>query len=252
MLKDNYRLKNNEVVTLIPVGDVHIGSSQFNEEFFEYWRSVVSKIKKNKRIYLMGDMLESASKNVGNSAFSTNMSVNDQKEYLIDILKPFKEDIVVYVIGNHENRISNEFNFDMVSDIARELGIESGHQYFDSFQINDEVFDVMVRHGKGSSGQRHLAMGKLERNTANVKANLYMEGHCHRCMWWNNLVRTSKGIERKYYAYTGAFLNYDGYPDSMYLPVEPPAFQTISINKNMRVKSTSYYCDICCPEIEFM
>lgn len=145
MLKDNYRLKNNEVVTIIPVGDVHIGSSQFNEEFFEYWESIVSKIKKNRRIYLMGDLLESASKTVGNSAFSTNMSVNDQKEYLIDILSPLKKDIVVYVIGNHENRISNEFNFDMVGDIARELGIESGHQYFDSFQINGEIFDVIEK-----------------------------------------------------------------------------------------------------------
>ena len=53
MLKEKYRLKNNEVVTLIPVGDVHIGSSQINEENFEYWEGIVSKIKKNRRMYLM-------------------------------------------------------------------------------------------------------------------------------------------------------------------------------------------------------
>ena len=96
MLKDEYALKNDEVVNIIPVGDTHIGSSQFNEEFLEYWLETVNKIKINRRIYLMGDMLESASKSVGNSAYNTNMSLEDQKAYLMDILNPLKEDIVGY------------------------------------------------------------------------------------------------------------------------------------------------------------
>lgn len=252
MLKKKYKLKNNEIVSIIPMGDAHIGSYQFNEEFFEYWESVVSKIKKNRRIYLMGDLLESASKKVGDSAFSTNMTLDDQKAYLMDILKPLKDDIVVYCQGNHENRLNNDYNFNIAKDIARELDIEACNQYIDSFKVNDFDFDIMVRHGKGSSSRRDLAMGKLEKNTTNIEADLYLEGHNHRCMWWNSLIRNKDGIKRKYYGYTGSFLNYEGYVDSMYLPIEPPAFMTININQNRIVKSNQYFCDEMTPHIKFM
>lgn len=525
MLKEKYKLKGNEVVSIIPVGDIHIGSNEFNEEFLEYWESVINKIKKNRRIYLMGDLLESASKKVGNSAFNTNMSLDDQKAYLLDILKPLKDDIVTYCQGNHEcfdeeteilsdkgwinykelnkdttlitynvnegiveqqkpisiykkyvekelyhlygedidllvtkhhrfyireddsynvytlngllnrrmfdiptsslnlnqdykinnimlkligyylgaklcgnrrivfnytdelytflvdnlvnitlnknknyigmeyesfeeiftinelnmfsrnqiidvmlnikdyinddrpysydenilgllqilalknnftisindnvilikldknedtikdiekefykgviycattpndtlivrrnnkiaitgnSRLSNDYNYNIVNDVSRELGIKSCNQMIDNFKINDFDFNVMVRHGRGSSSRRDLAMGRLVRVTQNIEADLYLEGHNHRLMFFDEISRTGEGIKRKYYGYTGAFLNYDGYPDMMYLPVEPPAFQTITVNKNKRVKNTPYYCDICCPEIEFL
>ena len=242
MIKKKYKLKKGEV-NIIPLGDTHIGSSQFNEEFFEYWLSVVDSIKKNRRIYLMGDLLESASKKVGNSAFNTKLSLDDQKAYLMDILTPLKDDIVSYCIGNHEARLVKDYNFNIVKDICRELEIPFFNQGIDTFKVNDFDFDVLTRHGKGSTGKRHLAMGKLERQTNDIEADLYLEGHNHRCMWWNTLVRNKNGLKRKYYGYTGAFLNYDGYPDSMYLPIEPPAFQIITVNGDRVVKSNQYYCD---------
>ena len=60
------------------------------------------------------------------------------------------------------------------------------------------------------------------------------------------------GLHRKYYGYTGSFLSYGGsYAESMYLDVEPPAYQTISINKNKRIKFNQHFCDLV-TDIKFM
>ena len=107
------------------------------------------------------------------------------------------------------------------------------------------LYKVFTRHGKGTSGQRHLSMGKLERATNNIQADIYLEGHNHRLLAWNKFYIDKEGLHRKYYGYTGAFLSYGGsYAESMYLDVEPPAYQTISINKNKRIKFNQHFCDL--------
>lgn len=243
-MRNQYALSSNETVNIIAVGDFHIGSSEFNYDFFDYMLKQIKKLK-NRRIYLMGDLLESASKNVGNSSFHTHMSLEDQKAYLLDNLEPFKEDIIGVCVGNHEARLIKEFDFNVVADIARELECLWYNQRIDTFKINEHTIDVFTRHGKGTSGQRHLAMGKLERNTNNIQADIYLEGHSHRLLAWNKFYVDKEGLHRKYYGYTGAFLNYGGsYAEAQYLDVEPPAYQTISINKNKRVKFNQHFCDL--------
>ena len=79
--QNQYALSSNETINLIPIGDFHIGSSQFNYEFFEHMLKQIKKLK-NRRIYLMGDLLESASKHVGNSSFHTHMSLEEQNSVL--------------------------------------------------------------------------------------------------------------------------------------------------------------------------
>ena len=201
------------------------GSSEFNYEFFDYMLKQIKKLK-NRRIYLMGDLLESASKNVGNSSFHTHMSLEEQKAFLLENLEPFKDDIIGLCVGNHEARLIKEFDFNVVADIARELGCKWYNQHIDTFKINEHAIDVFTRHGKGTSGQ-------------------YLEGHNHRLLAWNKFYIDKEGLHRKYYGYTGAFLSYGGsYAESMYLDVEPPAYQTISINKNKRIKFNQHFCDL--------
>ena len=170
--QNQYALSSNETVNIIAIGDFHIGSSEFNYEFFDYMLKQIKKLK-NRRIYLMGDLLESASKNVGNSSFHTHMSLEEQKEFLLKSLGPFQEDIIGICVGNHEARLIKEFDFNVVADIARELGCQWYNQNIDRFKINEHTIDVFTRHGKGTSGQRHLSMGKLERSTNNIQADIY-------------------------------------------------------------------------------
>ena len=69
-MKSNYKLRGNEKVYILPISDLHIGSEQFNEDYFQHMLDTVDNIKQDKRIYLCGDLLESASKQVGNTSSS--------------------------------------------------------------------------------------------------------------------------------------------------------------------------------------
>lgn len=247
MVKTNYRLRGNEKVYILPLSDLHIGSQQFNEDYFQYALDTIDAIQQDKRIYLCGDLLESASKQVGNSSFTTNMTLDDQIEYTINMLKPYKKDIVFSCIGNHEARLVKEFDLDINKIIARALDIPYGNQVMDQIKINGEPFNIYAAHGKGSSAHHHTAQSKMIRDTQHIDANLMMHGHNHRCDHFSTpgLRFTEEGrrIARKHYVFTGSFLRYNGYAEAMQLPILPEAFIQLSINKEMRVRSTQFNID---------
>lgn len=242
-MQNEYALKSKEVVNVIAIGDFHIGSKQFNKDFFKQMLKQIKDLPR-KRIYLMGDCLELASKNVGDSAFQTECSVEEQREYFINNIKPFSDDIVGYCMGNHEYRLNKEYGYNIVKDMCRELGVNYYNQNIDTFRVNDFDFSIYTRHGKGSSQRRHLAMGKMEKEMQDTVADLYIQGHTHRLMFWSNLKRFPKGYKRIYFAQSGHFLNYEGYADQQYLQLEPPSWQLITLNKNRLVKCHQYFADV--------
>lgn len=243
MLQDEYALKSKEVINIIAVGDFHIGNPSFDKHFFKSMLKTIKDLPR-RRIYLMGDLLEVGSKSVGDSAYAQECSVEEQKEYLINHIRPFREDIVGYAMGNHEYRVNKEFGFNIVKDICRELEIPYFNQNIDNFRINDFDFSIFTRHGKGTSQRRHLAMGKLEKATQDIIADMYFEGHNHRLAFWNQLKRFPDSYKRIYYGYTGHFLGYSGYPDQQYLQLEPPSWQLVTINQNRLIKCHQYFAEV--------
>ena len=77
-----------------------------------------------------------------------------------------------------------------------------------------------------------------------IRADLYVQGHTHRLMFWSNLKRFPTGYKRIYYAQSGHFLDYKGYPDQQYLQLEPLSWQLITINQNRLVKCHQYFAEI--------
>lgn len=59
---DEYKLKKRETINIMPIGDLHIGSKHSNHDFIKYAIRSLKKRKGDKRIYLMGDLVEVASK----------------------------------------------------------------------------------------------------------------------------------------------------------------------------------------------
>ena len=248
-MKSSYRLKGNQKLYIVPISDLHIGSEQFNRDYFEYALDKLDEIQGDKRIYLLGDLVEHASKTVGNSAFKTTMSLNDQIHLAVEYLEPFKKDLIYSCMGNHEVRSSKDIDLDVNEIIADKLGCNYGNQCLDTFTVNGNPFTVYGKHGKGSSSMAHLQQGKAIRETATIEANLYMEGHSHRLDFFTVPVLTPNGLKRKYYAFSGAYLNYSGYPSAMFLPILPPAFQHITINKDMIVNNKPYFIDQVRPDL---
>lgn len=250
MSKTGYRLKGNEKLTIFPLSDIHLGSDGFNLDYFEYALDILDRIRL-KRIYLVGDMVECASKKVGDSAYRQVMTLDDQIDEVISYLKPFRKDIIYSVTGNHEAR-GSDIDFNVTKMYAKKLRASYGHQVIDSFNINGKPFRVYLRHGKGSAAYAHLAQGKTLRETQMIDADLYLEGHNHRLDFFSQPVRTLNsciGLGRRYYAFTGSFLKYKGYPDAKTLPPLPEAFQTININKDFVVRNTAYMIDQVRPDL---
>lgn len=251
-MKTNYKIRGNEKVYILPLSDLHIGSKQFNEDYFNYALDTIDTIKSDKRIYLCGDLLESANKQTGNAAFQTEMTLDDQIDYAISIFKPYKRDIVFSCIGNHEARLVKEYDLDINKVIARALHIPYGNQLMDTIYINQEPFTIYAAHGKGSSAHMHTAQSKMIRDTQHLQADLFLNGHNHRCAYFTtpNLTCGPDGLDlkRKHYAFTGSFLRYNGYASAMQLPILPEAFIQLSINKDLRLRSTQFNIDECKPE----
>lgn len=236
---DNYKIASNSTVSLCFVGDLHYGSPQFDEDFFEYWIQNIKRLKNNRRIYIMGDCCELGTKRVSNSAFQQKTDVNDQKQFVLDMFEPFKDDIVVYHDSNHENRIKKEFDYDLARDIARELCVEYCKGInIDTFSINGSSYTVDTAHGKGSASRRDLIISKLIRDCAKIDAQIHARGHLHHCLEFVDYYRGNKGLNKKYYLCTGSFLKYSGYAQEMQLNEVSPAYPIMNINKNGKIKTT--------------
>lgn len=248
MSKTHHKLKGNEKIYLFFLSDVHYGSEQFNEEYFEYALDVFDNIKSDKRMYLLGDLLEAASKHVGNASFRTTLSLDEQLDGMIDYLVPYKKHIINTVPGNHCDRLSKEFDLNVMNIIGKALDIPVEPFHLDEIIINSEPYSIYTAHGKGSSIHAHTAQGKIIRDTEHITADLKVQGHNHRLDFFNRPTLTADGLKRKYYAFSGSFLNYNGYAKNMQLPVLPPAFQIITINKDLITRNTEYYCDQMKPE----
>lgn len=247
--QNNYTLKGKEQLYICPVGDIHLGSPETNIEYLEYWRNIVAGIKGPKRIYLTGDLMEAATKRLANSAFKVNMSLDDQLEWVIQFFKPLKEDIIFSAIGNHELRLSKDYDLDLMRIVAQALDCDYGNQYLDHFMVNNEPVTVYTAHGKGSSMHHYTAESKIIRDTQTIMADIVIHGHNHRCGHFSIPTRTMNGLRRKHYVFSGAFLGYGGYADSMQLPVLPESFIYLGVNREHRVTPNVFYIDERQPEL---
>jgi len=209
----------------------------------------LDEIKSDKRIYLCGDLLEAASKNVGNSSFHTNMTLDDQIDTAINLFKPYRKDIHFTCIGNHEARVSKDYDLDIMRIIAKALKCNYGYQNLDTITVNGEPFTIYMAHGKGTSAHHYTAESKFIRETQTINADLFLNGHNHRVAHFSLATRSDGYIRRRHYAFTGAFLRYKGYPDSMQLPVLPESFLHLSLNKDLNLRSNIFYIDERAPEL---
>lgn len=226
-----------------------MGSQDFNDKYFEYMFDVLDGVSGPRRIYLMGDLFESADKRVGNSAFRTDMTLDEQIDVMISYLKPYKRDIVVCIVGNHEVRLVKEFDFNPMWVLSHALGVDYAYQHLDTFRVNGTDYRVHVSHGKGSSAHYHTAMSKIIRDTQHVDADVIMQGHNHRCMHFSIPKVTGAGFSRRHYVMTGSFLRYGGYADMQQLPPLPEAFVTLHLNRERVLRSNVYYIDEVRPDL---
>ena len=240
-------MSNKKLLKLIPLGDLHYGNPSFNEELFEKWLEVV-KYSKNRIILLNGDLLEFLDSNRFYKP-KDYINVNEQLEYVIDSLKPYRKDIICNLNGNHGLRTKKQYDLDTDQLIGDSLGVDTSKSYHEDICISKgrtpKYIRVFMQHEAPSSKSTLLAMRRFIGEMENIDAEIYLAGHNHKCMYYTKVYR---GLDytpiRKTFVFTGSFLNYRGsYADNGRFAYQLPSFPVITVDKDKNVNCRIYWAD---------
>lgn len=243
MANNTFRLKNGRKVYIFPLSDLHLGSPNCNINYFNYWQEIFEQTPKNKIIYCLGDLIDFQSLKVG--AFDTVMTADNQILELIDLLKPYKKYIRYITPGNHSKRPKKDYNLDVGHIVAEALGTNYNRsEFFDTLKINGNEFIVYGKHGTKFSQRIELAEGGMVRDTSTIRADLLMQGHNHYCKGFSRPIVTKDGVRRKYFGFSGHFLQYkNSYANERNMPHNPEGFLRFTVDKNRVVGWNEYHID---------
>ena len=129
--------KNWDVLRVYAIGDVHVGSEQFDE------RAVKSKIKRIKDdpqgvFVLCGDLGDYGLKNSKTNVYHATMQPKEQQEYIYQLFMPIAEKMAAAVPGNHEERITKEVGLCPLYDLCVRWGVPE--VYRENVAITKYVF----------------------------------------------------------------------------------------------------------------
>jgi predicted phosphodiesterase len=108
---------------LYPLGDLHIGSSDFDEVQWYKWKKMVLEDEFG-YVVIVGDLMDNGLKNSKTDAYSATMRPFEQKQWLKRELGDFKHKILGGVRGNHEGRSQIESDDCPMYDVFSKLDIE--------------------------------------------------------------------------------------------------------------------------------
>ena len=228
---------------IFPISDIHLGSKNCNLEFLNKWFNEFDKAGSEKSIYLMGDLIEAPTTRI--DAYAVNLTTNEMVERIVELFEPYKEYIRFSVRGNHENRMQKEFNYDVAREIASRLGVQySKNDFFDTVHVGGNKLIVYGLHGVKASKYPELAMKNFRIDMADIDSNLYLHAHNHYCEFQSRFYRNNDGGIRKYYAFTGSFLDYgESYAHDRGLAPSLPAFMRLAVDKKLHIDAKKYYLD---------
>ena len=114
--------KNWGTLRVYAIGDVHVGSEQFDE------RAVKAKIQRIKDdeqgvFVLCGDLGDYGLKNSKTNVYEATMQPKEQQEYIYELFKPITHKLSAVVPGNHEERITREVGLCPLYDLCVRWGV---------------------------------------------------------------------------------------------------------------------------------
>lgn len=215
-------------IEIIPIGDVHFGSPEFNSKLFD---ETIDKVKTQENLYciLLGDLIECVTKDSVGDLFTQEGTPQTQANAIIEKLKPIKHKILGMTSGNHENRVFKSTGFDISYYIADRLEIldrynKSSFILFIKFGIyrgnikKKHSFSVVISHGVASSNKKAGKLNALLKMSEVVSgADVYIMGHVHDfiCTYEENFIvdPQNKLVKCKVSCLLtqGAFLDFGGY-----------------------------------------
>lgn len=203
---------------VFPLGDVHIGSSNFQEDKWKEWLGYI-KANENTSMLGTGDFLNAALKDSVSDVYTEALTVPTAKRKLRRDLKPLADRgrIDLLIPGNHENRVTRATGDCPIADVADALDVSyAPATAIVRYLVGDQTYDVFVRHGSGS-GRPGAQASKMEREGLTVVCDVYVQGHVHRQQVLRGVVFEVAGDppavqrRRQLYVTAGSMLSYEEY-----------------------------------------
>lgn len=224
---------------LIPISDCHIGDPNFDEQKLMRYIDWIKKTD-NARVILVGDIMNTATKESVSDSYSEIMNPNQQLKYATKLFEPIKDKIIGVCTGNHERRIKKSTSMDTSETLAANLG---------AFYREDGLY-LKVRLGKGNDTKKITYLlyathgfgggkkmgGKannLQSISNNIFADIYVIGHTHTLQAFQDVYllpdpRNNNVQEvKRTYCNAAAFLKYGGYGE--YQGFTPSKLGTVRI-----------------------
>jgi predicted phosphodiesterase len=172
------------------LGDLHIGSREFNKrEFIKESAKILEK--ENRYCVILGDIIDNGLENSKTSPYSQMMSPHEQMDEAIELLRPFKERILGWTDGNHEQRTSKAADVDLSYILADKIGVGQTYRSgicpimaFVGERKNHHTqppsYSIGVTHGAGGGTTLGAGLTKAERFALTNGFDALVVGHSHK------------------------------------------------------------------------
>lgn len=175
----NYEFKDKTKLNIYPLGDVHIGSKEFDLDLFKKWIEMVTN-DPDGVVVIIGDMMNMGLRNSKSNVYEETLSPLQQKELCYELLNPIADKIIAGCSGNHEYRAVKEVGMNPLYDVFCRMRIE------DRYRENACFIKVNVGTQRGNPNSYGLVLthgstkGKDERWTYSVDGcDVFISGHTH-------------------------------------------------------------------------
>lgn len=181
-----------EDVELLPLADLHIGENACDLKTI---KSQIKYIAETPNCYtiLNGDIIDNSIRTSIGDVYSQTMKPQDQIDLATKLLEPIKDKILAITNGNHEERTYKDAGVDLMSIVAKSLGLEDKYgnesaYIFLSFKLQKginakkarpRVITIYATHGRGGGRKEGAKAIRLADMASIVDANIYIHSHTH-------------------------------------------------------------------------
>lgn len=181
-------------VTLYPVADVHLGAIEHDRVA---WHTFTKTIEEDPtaRVILVGDLINNAVKSSVSNVYDEWLRPREQKQLMVEHLKPIRDKIIAATGGNHEARTAKESDQDITYDILAKLDLEDIYREnicFVKIEIGEKcpnkksgmarsTYTVAATHGAGGGIYTGATVNRGERFSGYIDGlDLLITGHTHK------------------------------------------------------------------------
>ena len=174
-----YGFKDKLKLNIYPLGDVHIGSKEFDLELFKKWIEMVAN-DPDGVVVIVGDMMNMGLKNSKTNVYEEVLSPLQQKELCYELLNPIADKIIAGCSGNHEYRAVRDVGMNPLYDVFCRMRIEDRYRENVCFLKltvgnvgkNPNTYGVVLTHGKSKNKD-------LDWTYTVDGADVFISGHTH-------------------------------------------------------------------------